>query len=559
MSLLSTAVSLYALGVAAIILFRSPRRRFSPIAVIGLLATSCVCLLAVGNLLGVGPVLRVEYRGESYAFANALIMLLALLAVLCIERWRREEVVQVLKHQASHDGLTELPNRLKFADTLADALREGEQTDGKVAVFLLDLDRFKDINDTLGHSIGDNLLQELASRLSEQMPEHTLLARFGGDEFALLMTNVVGEAAAENFARFIIDEVRRPFLIDGVILDVGASIGGAIFPDHGMTPEELLKHADIAMYKAKRQHTGYEVYSAANDPHSLRSLTMTGDLRRAIDAGDLDVVFQPKVDIRNRSLVGAEVLARWERAEHGQVSPEEFINHAEQCGLIFPLTKWVLNTALERASVWRRNGHEIEIAVNLSARLLHHAALVPTVASMLQKWNYPANRLALEITENAILADPARAMETVAELARLGIKVSIDDFGTGYSSLAYLKNLAVHELKIDKSFVLGMDYSGVDRTIVNSIISLAHDLGLVVVAEGVEKEETQKLLAEFGCDVGQGYHCGKPMTAEDFESWFTLDKQTIASIARAKRKLSRRTSISSAPRSLRAMAAAQWA
>jgi len=558
-SLLSTGVSFYALGAAVLLLYRSSTWRFSPMAIAGLIASVFVCVLAVGNLSGIGPVLKVEYNGHSYAFANVLITILALVAVLLIERWRRDEVMRVLEYQATHDALTDLPNRSKFAGTLADALGNAEKTDGNVSVFLLDLNHFKDINDTLGHSVGDRLLQELAARLAQQVPQQAMVARFGGDEFALLISGIDGEADAENFGRSILEALWHPFWVDEVILDVGGSIGAAIFPGHGKTPEELLQHADIAMYKAKRQNSGYEVYCPEDDPHSLRSLTLTGDLRRAIDAGELDLVFQPKLNMWTGKVMGAEVLARWQREGHGQVSPDEFIDHAEHCGLIFPLTQWVLDSALQRASQWRLAGRQIEIAVNLSARLLHHAALVPTVASMLRKWDYPANGLALEITENAILADPVHAMETVAQLADLGVKISIDDFGTGYSSLAYLKNLAAHELKIDKSFVLGMEESGTDRTIVHSVISLAHDLGLTVVAEGIETQKSMAMLAEFGCDVAQGFHCGKPMAATEFENWVTLNSQKPATVTRSSR-LPRRAIIGArSPRLVPARAVAQKA
>lgn len=558
-SMLSTGVSFYALGVAIHLLYRSPKPRFRPVVIMALFVTMFVCVLAVGNLAGVGPILKVEYKGEHYAFANALIMILALLAVLFIERWRREEMMRVLEHQASHDALTDLPNRAKFAKTLEDALGSAKNTDGKVAVFLLDLNRFKDINDTLGHSVGDHLLQELSIRLADEMPKGATLARFGGDEFALLLADTPDEAAAENFGRSILETIWHPFWVDEVILDVGGSIGAAIFPEHGTTPDELLQHADIAMYKAKRQHTGYEVYSPEDDPHSLRSLTLTGDLRRAIDGGELELVFQPKFKMCNGGVMGAEVLARWNRTGHGQISPDEFINHAEQCGLIFPLTKWVLDNALAQASAWRQAGYDIEIAVNLSARLLHHAAIVPTVASLLRKWNYPANGLALEITENTILVDPTHAMETVAQLAHLGVKLSIDDFGTGYSSLSYLKKLAVHELKIDKSFVLGMVASRADCTIVNSVISLAHDLGLTVVAEGIETADTFTILAELGCDVAQGFYCGKPMSAEDFENLVVLNTQRPTPVLRSKSRTLRAYSVASSPRSLPALAVAQRA
>ena len=525
LGLVTTAISFYALGVAAVLFYRSPKWRYSPLAVAGLFATAFVCLLAVANLIGVGPVLRVEYEGESYAFANVLVTILALLAVLFLERSRREEVMQALAHQASHDPLTDLPNRTNFTKTLVDALATAKRTDSKLAVFLLDLDRFKEINDTLGHSVGDHLLIELANRLTGQMPQRATLARLGGDEFALLLTGVHSTAVVENFANFVLEEIRHPFMADGVILEVDASIGTAVFPEHGATPDELMQHADIAMYKAKSLNAGYLMYTPEDDPHSVQNLTLTGDLRRAIETNELTLVYQPKVTARDGKTVGVEVLTRWQRPGQGTVSPDDFIVHAEKSGLILPLTKWVLNAALEQGTKWRAAGRDLEVAVNLSAQLLHHVSIVPTVVAILRKWDYPANRLTLEITENAIMADPSHAMAMVAHFAELGVKVSIDDFGTGYSSLTYLKNLAAHELKIDKSFVLGMDESAPDRTIVKSVISLAHDLGLTVVAEGVETAKSLSILESFGCDVGQGYLFGKPMTVDKFEKWLVRNDE----------------------------------
>ena len=438
------------------------------------------------------------------------------------ERKRQE---QALEYQASHDPLTDLPNRTKYTNTLLAHLAHATRQGDSLAVLLLDLDRFKEVNDTLGHSVGDQLLQQLASRLSGQMPEHVTFARFGGDEFALLLPHMKTSAEAESFASDLLEEVQHPFAIGDVILEVGGSIGVAVFPEHGQTAEELLQHADTAMYAAKRDNLGYASYRPESDPHSVRNLTLTGDLRRAIEADELDLAFQPKIDLRAGKVTGVEVLARWLRPAQGWVCPEEFVTHAEQCGLILPLTKWVLNAALQHGSEWRQSGHDIDIAVNLSPRLLHHAAVIPTVMSTLRRWDYPAHRLTLEVTENALLADPKHAMEVVDELAGLGIKVSIDDFGKGYSSLSYLKTLPARELKIDKSFIQGLDADAADCTIVKSVIALAHDLGLRVVAEGVETMKVLEILLGLRCDIGQGFLFGQPKAAEDFQEWLDVKKQ----------------------------------
>jgi diguanylate cyclase (GGDEF)-like protein/PAS domain S-box-containing protein len=499
-----------------------------------------------------GPLFTVDVTATHFEFGNEEYCVA--FAQDITERKRQE---QALEYQASHDPLTDLPNRTKFTGALQHALGGASRGDRMLAVLLLDLDRFKDVNDTLGHSVGDRLLQELATRLADQMPEQVTFARFGGDEFALLLPEMNSQAEAENFANMVLEEVQRPFAVDDVILEVGGSIGVAIFPEHGRTPEELLQHADIAMYAAKRDHLGFDLYRPESDPHSVRNLTLTGDLRRAIESDGLSLAFQPKVDLRAGKVSGVEVLARWLRPSQGWVSPDEFITHAEQCGLILPLTKWVLNAALKQGAEWRRAGHDIDIAVNLSARLLHHGTIIPTIMSILRRWDYPSHRLTLEVTENALLADPRHAMEVVEELAGLGVKVSIDDFGKGYSSLAYLKTLAARELKIDKSFVLGMAENASDRTIVKSVIALAHDLGLRVVAEGIETMDVLEMLVGVRCDLGQGFLFGQPRAAEDFLEW--LEETNARRAASAKKPQPRQPRIAASPWSLPERAAAQRA
>jgi EAL domain-containing protein (putative c-di-GMP-specific phosphodiesterase class I) len=279
------------------------------------------------------------------------------------------------------------------------------------------------------------------------------------------------------------------------------------------------------MYSAKRFQTGFSKYWAEEDAHSVRNLTLTGDLRRAIEEGQLELAFQPKVSLATGAAIGAEVLCRWNRPDHGYVSPEEFIGHAEQSGLIFPLTEWVLRKAVETAAVWRALGWDLNIAVNLSARLLHHERILSLVTGPLAQWEYPPECLTLEITENALLVNPAHAMIVVSEFAGLGLNVSIDDFGTGYSSLSYLTTLNANELKIDKSFVLGMSRDENYTTVVRSVVRMAHDLNLKVVAEGIETDEVAAALRQFGCDTGQGYLFGKPMLADDFEHWLKSNRQ----------------------------------
>ncbi len=426
---------------------------------------------------------------------------------------------QVLAHQALHDSLTDLPNRKKFCDSLSLTLAEAKANGRMLAVMLLDLDRFKAVNDTLGHLVGDQLLQTLAERVRAIMPDDAVFARFGGDEFAILVPNVAGMTAAEDFARFVIAEIELPFFVNNTDLNISASIGIAVYPQDGATEEQLIQRADVAMYSAKTGRRGVSFYCPKTDPNSLRNLDYTGELRRAIENNELALAYQPKLDVQSRTLVGAEALVRWARADNGLVPPEELVHHAEQFGLMMPLTKWVLNSALAQGAAWREKGLDINVAVNVSASLLHHAKLIPTIVTQLRHWDYPASRLTIEVTENALLVNPEGARIAGEQLADIGVHLSIDDFGTGYSSLQYLRTLSAHELKIDKSFVVGIEENPSDNAIVRSVIAMAHELGLKVVAEGVENERVFSLLHRFGCDTSQGFLVGRPMSQPDFDLW----------------------------------------
>jgi diguanylate cyclase (GGDEF)-like protein/PAS domain S-box-containing protein len=426
---------------------------------------------------------------------------------------------QALVHQATHDALTGLPNRKKFYDSLESAIAESELSGSMLGVFLLDLDRFKTVNDTLGHIAGDRLLQMLSRRTLELMPENAVFARIGGDEFAILLRDLPSVTTAKNLARFVIDEVERPFIVDGADLNVGGSIGIAVYPQHGETAEQLFQRSDMAMYRAKRERSGVALYCPKTDPNSLRNLSYTSELRQAIENDELALAFQPKLDLQTNTLVGVEALVRWVRLDQGVVSPDEFVEHAEQFGLMMPLTQWVLNAALAQGSAWRRQGLDLNIAINLSARLLHHANLIPTIRNLLSNWDYPANRLTIEVTEGALLLNPEGAQQAGQDLTDIGVNLSIDDFGTGYSSIAYLKTLSAKEIKIDKSFILGIDESHEDHTIVRSVVAMAHELGMKVVAEGVETEQTLSMLHNLGCDTGQGFLMGRPMSPVEFKAW----------------------------------------
>ncbi|MPY74675.1 MAG: EAL domain-containing protein [Alphaproteobacteria bacterium] len=444
----------------------------------------------------------------------------------------RMEQERLLKHQAEHDALTGLPNRVKLSRDLSSDLATAATAQQNVAVFLLDLDGFKDVNDTLGHDFGDRLLQEISRRLSALMPQGSTLSRFGGDEFVFFVSPVDGVSEVEAFGRSVLDRLKQPIQVDSISLEITGSVGAAIYPYDGATAEELIQRADIAMYSAKRERSGYARYWAEGDIHSVRNLTLTGDLRQAIENDGLELAFQPKIDLKAAVAIGVEALCRWKHPVHGFVSPDEFIGHAEQSGLIMPLTQWVLDKAIETGAMWRECGRDLSVAVNLSARLLHHETIFEAVCEALEKWRYPADRLTLEVTETALLVNPAHAMEMIGRFSALGIKVSIDDFGTGYSSLSYLATLKADELKIDKSFVFGMLDDSNNGTIVKSVISMAHDLGLRVVAEGVETAEVMEALRLSGCDIGQGYFFGKPLSFAEFENWYGLSGWAAAAAQR---------------------------
>jgi diguanylate cyclase (GGDEF)-like protein len=414
------------------------------------------------------------------------------------------------RHQASHDALTDLPNRTLFHERLQQALAAGQPPAG-VGVLVMDLDGFKEVNDTLGHHTGDLLLRQVAQRLLEVLGTDGMVARLSGDEFGILLTGVANPADALASARRILGALDRPFSIEELTLEVGASIGVATCPDHGSDDRTLVQRADVAMYLAKESRSGAEVYSPHRDQHSPARLALAGELRRAIDQGELLVLYQPKVDLHGRVL-GAEALVRWQHPERGLITPDEFVPMAEQTGLIRPLTFHVLQQAVAQCRQWRDAGYDVHVAVNLSLRNLLDIELPDGVAAVLQRHALPASCLELEITESIVMADTARAEAVLARLHAMGIGVSIDDFGTGLSSYQRLQRLPVDELKIDRSFVAAMDGGGKAVMIVRSIIDLGHNLGLRVVAEGVETVAVWNQLRMLGCDLAQGYLISRPVS-----------------------------------------------
>jgi diguanylate cyclase (GGDEF)-like protein/PAS domain S-box-containing protein len=420
-----------------------------------------------------------------------------------------------LEHQVLHDVLTGLPNRTLLQDRLRQAIRLGRRQNLPFALFLMDLDRFKEVNDTFGHACGDLLLNQVASRLSGELRASDTIARLGGDEFAIILPGIEQPEGAENAARKLVNALNQTFEVNGEKLHVGGSIGIVLFPDHGRDSDTLLRRADVAMYSAKRAGGGFAFYTLEQDDNSASRLALIADLRYGIDHGQLVLHYQPKVDLASGVVLGVEALVRWEHPEHGLLTPERFLPLAEHTGLIEPLGRWVLNEAIRQVRAWKDEGLATKVAVNLSVRSLHDRELPQVLAEMLERHGVEASLLQVEITESTLMADPELATEITGRLAEMGVQLAIDDFGTGYSSLAYVRRLQAREIKIDKSFVLEMAKAKNDAVIVQSTIELGRNLGLRVVAEGVEDQETWDMLLASGCEVAQGFMVSRPLPADE--------------------------------------------
>ena len=421
-----------------------------------------------------------------------------------------------LQHQAWHDVLTGLPNRTRLRMEL-DMVMAAESKE-TFALLLIDLDRFKEVNDTIGHPCGDLLLQQVGPRLRAELREADTIARLGGDEFVVLLRGADRERALAVATRLVM-ALERPFELDGFGVAIGGSIGIALYPEHGGDADTLLRQADIAMYAAKDARSGYTIYAPDTDRHSRERLGLLADLRHAIDRGDLLVHYQPQMDVQSGSLMAVEALVRWPHPTRGLLAPDEFIPLAEQTRLIQPLSRWILAAALRQCATWRAAGLDIPVSVNLSVYDLRDHDLPDLIEEALAKYGVPPERLRIEITESSLMANPPRAREILGRLRARGVQISIDDFGIGYSSLAYLKNLPVDELKIDRSFVSEMAVDAGSRAIVRAIIDLADVLGLRVVAEGVEDEATLAALAALGCDLAQGYYFTPALAPGDLAEW----------------------------------------
>ena len=456
--------------------------------------------------------------------AGLALLWLALFRIVADASKKLRKQAEFNEYHALHDGLTNLPNRGLFRDRVHQAIAIGSRENHIGAVMLMDLDRFKEINDTLGHHKGDIVLQQVAQRLQRGLRETDTVARFGGDEFALLLPNIPGPAAALNVAEKVRESLHQPFVIEGMALDVHASIGIAFFPGHGEDVDLLIQRADVAMYLAKAAHTGCEIYAAERDQYSPNRLALVADMRRALEHEEFVLYYQPKVDLKTGESHIMEALVRWDHPLRGMIPPNEFIPLAEHTGLIESLTLYVLDRALRQVAAWREQDVDLTVAVNLSPRNLLDLHFPEHVQKLLTKHRVPPGCLQLEITESTLVSDPTRAMGILGRLNQMRVEMSIDDFGTGYSSLAHLRKLPVQELKIDKSFVMNMDNDESDAVIVRSTIDLGRNLGLRVVAEGVETAEVYRRLITLGCDFAQGYFRSHPMPAHEVPRWISLSR-----------------------------------
>lgn len=470
----------------------------------------------------VGALVVADRLGDVRTFAEDDVLLLETVANHASVALRNGELVGRLRHDALHDALTGLPNRTDLQRRLTAALAAVvEGTSAGTAILVLDLDEFKQVNETLGHTQGDQLLREVALRLEGIVGTTGTVARLGSDEFAVLLPAVTDEGGVLHVARRILRALEQPVVLAGMEIEIGASAGLALAPAHSTDAATLLKRADLAMSDAKTSTTRLRLYDPELDTDGPRRLTLVSDLRAAVQQGQLEVHVQPQARLPHGRVAGVEALVRWQHPALGWVGPDEFIPVAERTGLIGPLTTQVLDTSLAACARWSAAGHDMGVAVNLSTRSLHDTDLLERVAGLLQWHGVPAHRLTLEVTEGAVMADPTRAVGLLHDLRKLGVRLSVDDFGTGYSSLSYLQRLPVQEVKIDRSFVAAFDTAPENFAIVRAIIDLGRHLGLEVVAEGVEDEATWDVLAGLGCDLVQGWHLARAMPIDELLPWLT--------------------------------------
>lgn len=463
---------------------------------------------------------------DSYLKARVLLQWLSgftvlvgiLVAAVVLRRVMRQS--RELEQKALFDDLTGLPNRALFFDRLGQAALMYGNDNKPFSIVVIDLDRFKEVNDAQGHHVGDLLLKHVAQNISGTMRRTDTVARLGGDEFALLLPGAAS-ASAEIIVKKLLLSLCQRVNLEGAMVDVVASMGIASYPEHDVDITHLLLKADVAMYAAKRENVRYRVYTPEIEAVAARNVELQKELRYAIEHGQLLLHYQPKISHHTGCIMGVEALVRWNHPQRGLVAPDDFIPLAESSGLIQPLAQWVLQAALQQSVKWHAAGYSFTVAVNLSTRNLLDIDLPGRVAKLLATYQVRPEWLVFEITESAVMAEPARALETLSKLNKMGIQLSLDDFGTGYSSLAYLKKLPVSEIKIDKSFIKDMEVDASDTVIVRSTIALGHNLGMKVVAEGVENMQIWDLLTALGCDASQGYYMSRPLTAAALDEWMT--------------------------------------
>jgi diguanylate cyclase (GGDEF)-like protein len=450
-------------------------------------------------------------------FMSADVKLLEAVAAHAAVAVENSRLVDRLRYDAYHDALTGLPNRRRVTTALEESVKV--RAPGEVvAVLFFDVDALRDVNDSLGYAAGDRLIAEVAARLRGAAAPGALVGRVGGDEFVVTLRIPSAEAAV-SLATSLRKQLQQPLSFGTLTLDVDTAVGIVVHPDHGTDPATLLQRAELATHAAKSSATGVQLFSLGMESRSVRRLGLAGDLRRALDNNELEIYFQPKVDLRDRHLVGVECLARWEHPTHGSVAPEDFVAVAEHTGQLSRLTEAVLREGLRRAREWVDAGRPLGVAVNLSARTLLDTEFPNRVDEILREYAVSPDRLTLEITEDGFVGEEDRPLPTLRRLYELGVRLSVDDFGTGYSSLSYLRRLPVHEVKIDRSFVQGMATDAGDLAIVRAVVDISRHFGLAVVAEGVESELTLDLLAEIGCDIGQGFLFSRPLPHERLEAW----------------------------------------
>lgn len=461
---------------------------------------------------------------RSVIMVSAVILVILLLAWLLLFRTvhrassRLRDQADENERLALHDALTDLPNRRLLNDRLDRAVAAAQRTSKNVALMVLDVDRFKEVNDTLGHDHGDALLIQVAERIADVLRDADTVARLGGDEFAVLAPNVGSTADAERLARRVHSVFDEPFVVGELVLHVDSSLGIALLPDHAQDATQLMQRADTAMYAAKASHVGVLLYDPTSDGYSTERLLLLGDLRKALGTNQLFIHYQPKIDLSNNRVVGVEALLRWEHPTRGNIPPNDFIPLAESTGLIYGLTRYVLELVLTQMAEWDAfdaGFGGMPVAVNLSARNLLEPSFAEYVEDMLASHQVDASRLELEVTESALIEDPVRSHEMLHKLAALGVTLAVDDFGTGYTSMAQLEAMPLTTLKIDRSFVVRMADDPGGATLVKAMVDLAHEFGLEVVAEGVEDQEVTERLRELGCDIGQGFLWSRPVHGDD--------------------------------------------